>query len=417
MRSVYFSKLTHLFTHTCTHADQALEKASPMTLRRIKNDFTTVKGVGAVKSSSSDNKRNSFIQIEGTIPLQPKQHNWEGSAQLLPQYRSDTLKSNRSSSPGHRSPEAAAPQQQVSLGGSIPYRNPKHHVQQQQQQQQLPQQHHQQQHSSAEGSDSVSRTRHWVNHHREMGWGKDGERDESRELRGSMWASRNREQPQRQHVQPRDKKEKRRLTKPRQQLVTSYPSPVEPAHEFLASFSGSSSFRTSSLPSSDIHDTGGNHVTHSYQATKHSTLPLPSSPTTRRRISYVRSMADKYLEDDTPTRDDRRGSLGSGSLDQHYRQHRHPHHNQHSSGYQSHHQYSTHRQRLVRHSSSDSYVDSSPPSDQSLKDLHSLSMYSHLKRAGRVSPRHQSFEESPPEPGSRLVHSPYSTAAQVESYL
>lgn len=372
-----------------------------MTLRRIKNDFTTVKGVGVGKSSSSDNKRNSFIQIEGTIPLQPKQHNWEGSAQLLPQYHSDTLKSNRSSSPVHRSPEVP-PQQQVLSGGHIPHRNPKHHLQQQQ-------------HSSVDSSDSVSRTRHWVNHHREMGWGKDGERDESRELRGSMWANRNREQ---QKPQPRDKKERRRLAKPRQQLVTSYPSPVEPAHEFLASsYSGSSSsFRTSSLPSSDIHNIGGNHLTHSYQAAKHSTLPLPSSPTTQKRTSYAQSKGSKYFEDDTPTRDDRR-SHGSGSLDQHYRQHRHPHHNQQSSGYQSHHQYSAHRhQRLVRYSSTDGYFDSSPPSDQS---LHSPSMYSHLKRAGRVSPivRHQSFEKSPPEPGSRLVHSPYSNPAQVESYL
>ena len=353
-------------------------------MRRIKNDFSAVKTAGKKSSSSSESKRNSLIPIEGTIPLQPKQQNSEVGSQSLPQYNSDTLKSN-GSNPGHQSPEGL-PQLQASLGSGTPYHYPKSNMRQQ--------------HNGAEGSDSVSRTRHWVNHHTEMGWGKDGESEESR-VHGSMWASRNRDPPK---PQPREKKEKQRLATPRRRLVTSIPSPVEPAHEFLASYSSPlSPSHTSTFMSPERH---GYPSSHSYQAAKHSTLPVSSSPT-RRRVSYAQAIGDHlvlesdYSKEGTPTRD----RYSHDSLERPYHQHRHTHHRDlQTSGHHSHHQYSTQRQRAGRQSSLDSYGTVSPPVG------HSLPVYPRFKRT--VSPRHHSFDESPPERGGRLVR-----PAQVESYL
>lgn len=353
-------------------------------MRRIKNDFSAVKTAGKKSSFSSESKRNSLIPIEETTPLQPKQQNSEVGAQSLPQYNSDTLKSI-GSNPGHQSPEGP-PQPQSSLGSGTPYHYPKSNIRQQ--------------HNGAEGSDSVSRTQHWVNHHTEMGWGKDGESEESR-VHGSMWASRNREPPK---LQPRERKEKQRLATPRRRLVTSIPSPVEPAHEFLASYSSPlSPSHSSTLMSPERH---GYPSSRSYQVAKHSTLPVSSSPT-KRRISYAQAIGDHfvfesdYSKEDTPTRD----RYSRDSLERSYHQHRQTHHRDlQTSGHHSHHQYSTQRQRPGRQSSSDNFGTVSPPSG------HSLPVYPHFKRT--VSPRHHSFDESPPERGSRLVR-----RAQVESYL
>lgn len=217
-----------------------------MAVRRIKNNLSASTSNG---SRSVEGKRNSLVDwsSSNSTTLQRKQYN------------SDTTRSSYHSYP------RPTPEILPSYTGS-PHTHLRKRIQRQPE--------------VGQSNDATARTRHWVNHHNQMGWG--GEEETPREISGSIWASRNRE-PMQQRVQQKERKEKpRRLSKTRQQLLTSSLPPSEPVRELFSSFQSPTA--RSSIP--ELPE-GSNMTSRSSQSSA------------RRKVSYAAAMENRLYEAST----------------------------------------------------------------------------------------------------------------------
>ena len=260
--------IPYCYSFSLVSIELRLAKASPQSVRRIKNNLGSSERFsnGRVQSSEG-NKRNSLIP-DGNMSLQPKQQNW----------------SNRSHVPNHHGSEEyhiftgsgrINPPRQQDRHSKI--RRP--HVYEDvdtTDDQPVPQPH--------VPTDSHARTRSWVESHNERRWvAEDVERSDSAEgyrrgeVTGSMWATRNRE-----GQQPRGSREKKqpRMTRlGRGHLPTAFaPPPMTVESEILGS-SYHHSTRTSSMPATHLQGIGSTSRRMSPAAT--GTLPVGS-----KRISY-----------------------------------------------------------------------------------------------------------------------------------
>ena len=280
--------------------------------------------------------RNSFIPIEGSITLPPKQHN-RGSDTLRSAHSSNSSISGGGA--GRKSPDnshflasSLPPQSRQSVGGSTPFHlaSSKRRI--------VRHSYEDIEMSSAvvavaepKTTDSVSRTRRWVNHHRDMNWGIDKDQQSSSdatagssnsssssrggEFTGSMWASRNMQQQLLQQQKDAKKDNKKRLSKTRGPLLTSFPPPQaavekdfstsyqEPPHQQQQQQQQHQRYssRPSSIAGTPQHASG------------HAPPPVTtgnSAMSPRRRISYATAMGDP----DVPvrgTKSDRYGNTAS----------------------------------------------------------------------------------------------------------
>ena len=245
----------------------ALAKASPQSVRRIKNNLRE-----GGKIRSTDPKRHSFIPIEGSLSLQPKQSNWD-----TPNPRQTTT--NRSvdsgvSSPGdQRSPEVVKPAAPKSRKTRHTYevveRNPRHPVRHN---------YEDVEGFPAKSTENVSRTSNWINTHSELGWGID--RQSGRESTGSMWAPRNREQ-----------KEKRDRKRASQRLSTDSISPPNVDRERDLTMTYHEPSLRTAMPD---HRTS---IPTNYSSPGRMSNTLPnSSGGVQRRVSYLSAVSPADLE-------------------------------------------------------------------------------------------------------------------------
>lgn len=245
--------------------DVALAKASPQSVRRIQNNLRE-----GVKIRSTDPKRHSFIPIEGSLTLQPKQSNWD-----TPNPRQTTA--NRSvdsgvSSPGdQRSPEVVKP---------TPNKQRKsRHVYEEVERSTRPQTRHAYEDvegSGAKSSEKGSRTSNWVNTHSELGWGIGSQ--SGRESTGSMWAPRNRGQ-----------KEKRERKRSSQRLSTDSISPPDRERDLTMTY-----HEPSHRPVIANHR--GTGIPANYSSPSRISSTLPNSSGVQRRVSYLSAVNPTDLE-------------------------------------------------------------------------------------------------------------------------
>lgn len=214
-----------------------------------------------------------------SLPLQRKLQNWES-------HTTDTLRSNHSSgsslpSPSHKSPEApyaghTPPHQATRIVQSYDDGN-----------------------SALTHSSASQRTKHWVNQHNQLGWGVE---ERGRREAGSMWKTKELLQVQ------KERKERKRLSLTRGQVITSRSSQGEPGRDILLSYQGSQDPYASSR-SSTFPNRGGNPALVAQQ--RGSTLPVLRTSQSqrqppRRRVSYLEALGDSSqlrLSEETPVQD------------------------------------------------------------------------------------------------------------------
>lgn len=262
-----------------TPTDLALTKASPKTVRRIKNKLA------AADEQSNSLKRRSTTHSE-VLAQTPKVFNWTGSGNL----------NHSDASRGHLHSSFSSIQTPPSQGdGEGAKRRVVRHSYEDVDISRL--------RAAGEGGgqdeerkkQEDSRTISWINHHQEMNWGRDAR---EREMQGSMWSSRNREQ------QRSTSKDKLRQPQPplgvgggkrggragrteedSRDIFASYqgPSPQPSYRQHLPGSSSSSS--VSSVP--QPHLPSSNHRTFQ-SSTSSSSGTLPKS----RRTSYMTAMGE-----------------------------------------------------------------------------------------------------------------------------
>ena len=332
---------------------EALAKASPLMVRRIRNDLSS-------GSTTPEGKHASFV-AEGSVLLQPKQLNWDSQ-------KMETLKSNNSSGSSIPSPAPRSPEPPV---GSTPHHSYSRRVMGRTGEAPEERERHR--------GEDTSRTRSWVDHHSDLGWGRE----------------------------QRERRERKRLSKTREQLLTSYPPPGEPVRELLTTSHGSSGHdsptRFTTLPPSE--NRIGN--SHSMQSrVRGSTLPTPA----RRRVSYAAAIADYTPEaaqsQDLPVRQGRSRHFQHESSSDHYYRHRHqPPEPRDTRQFESSYPQS-HASSYRRHSE---LVESG--GKEVMARASGLPVYSYLQRSNSGRYHHHS-----PEGPDRLLPS-NSFTPQVESYL
>ena len=324
---------------------EALAKASPLMVRRIKNDLSG--------SRTPESKHGSF-STEISVPLQPKQLNWESQ-------NTETLKSNNSSSSSIQSPALRSPEPPV---GSIPQHNYSRRVM-------VRAGEGTEEGGSHHGSDS-SRTRSWVDNHSNLGWGRE----------------------------QKERRDRRRIAKTREQLFTSYPPPGEPVRELLttsyASPGHESPTRFTTLPPSE------NRMGKSYSMqSRVRGSTLPAAP--RRRVSYAAAIGDHFPDDvrsqDLPVREGRSRHQQDSSPEQYYRREPRDTRQFESSYPQS---YASSYRR-----NAEDFRDESGSQEAMAK----VPVYSYLQRSNSGRYHHHS-----PEGPDKLLPS-NSFTAQLESYL
>ena len=219
-----------------TYPDAALASASPQSLRRIKNNLS---GGETFQIRSTEPNRNSLIAVNGSLP--PKQSNWESSGGVQLRVANQSVDSGVSSPGDHqRSPDGEQ---------TTRPRRSRHTYEDVEQRSRPPVRHNYEDVEILTAPRVTnSRTSNWVNTHSEIGWGK---KEGQREGTGSMWAPQNR--ARRPHRQESFDERERDLTR-------TYNAPTTNSRSY------SQRQRTSN------------------------TLPTPSSPGVKRRISYVSAM-------------------------------------------------------------------------------------------------------------------------------
>lgn len=326
-------------------------------VRRIRNDLSS-------RSATPEGKHGPSSVAESSVPLQPKQLNWDSQ-------KLETLKSNNSSGSSIPSPAAHSPEPPV---GGAPHHSYSRRVLSRTGEVPAEREHRrprtgevpaEREHRRGE---DTSRTRSWVDHHSDLGWGR----------------------------------ERKRLAKTRDQLLTSYPPPGEPVRELLTTSHGSqgrndSPTRFTALPPSE--NRMGN--SHSMQSrVRGSTLPTPT-----RRVSYATAISEYGHEaaqsQDLPVHQ------GRSRHSDHYYRHQPPEpgdSRQFESSYPQ-----SHASSYRRHSEN-LHVESG--GKETMTRASGLPVYNFLQRSNSGRYHHHS-----PEGPDRLLPSNSSYSAQLESYL